>query len=166
MVSAGGIIYASDMNKALASRVPVSQVSDPTNSAAIASTTEVVIATLPSTLYRANTAFQVVVDGYWNPANTLTSGAQFRLRKTNASGAIVVDWLRHGGAPYGVNGWFYLANRFTTTAAVTTSLVLTAALPPSGAGSFTMIGTAGRPRRVITWEIGDQADYVDDVDLT
>lgn len=163
MVSAGGIISASDVNKALAYRVPVAHVSDPGSTAAIAAT-EVAALTVPSTLYKANTRFKVEVWGFYSYAAS-TANAYARLRKFNAtpaSGALVVEFTRLPDMSVLGNHWVKLEGYFTTTAAVTTSLNFTLA---TAASSVTMIGSAGQMRQCNITEYGDQSDYPDDPDL-
>lgn len=162
MVAAGGIIYASDMNKALASRLPYAHVADTGSSSAI-TTTEGVALTIPSQLYKANTAFQVVVEGILTGASSCTR-CYTRLRKgSTTSGALVAEW---SGLPMTVNGTFWggVTKRFTTGgAAVTTALSLTL---QANVGTVTHTGTGGQPRCVDIIEIGDQADWPDLPDLT
>lgn len=164
MVAAGGIVYAADMNKALARRTPYAHVADVASSAAIAAT-EVAALTVPSTAYKANTAYEVVVEGFYIYAAT-TANAYARLRKFNATpsaGALVCEFTRIPDQSVLGNHWLQLSRRFTTTAAVTTALSFTLA---TAASTVTMVGTAGQQRQVNIFEIGDQSAFVDDPALT
>ena len=91
-VAAGDIVLASDMNTAQSYRIPVVHLGLSVDSAALG-TAETVFMTIPSTLYKANTAYRFRFEfGY--TTSVASAGFYLRLRKTNLAGAVVVDMQR------------------------------------------------------------------------
>ena len=165
MVAGGDIIYAADMNRALSSRVPIANVADTLSSSAVG-TTETIILTLPNTLYKANTAFELRLEGGYTQSVATGVGSYFRVRKGTVAGVVVGDFQRAAELTAN-NTLAHEFNRrkiFTTLAsAITTSLVVTL---QCAAGTTTHVGNSQSPRQVYVVEVGDQADYPDAPDLT
>lgn len=122
-------------------------------------TTETVVMTLPSHLYRANRAYEVKVAGQI-VMSSAANVCQFRLRKTNASGTVLADWGRNGVTT--TNGeTLNLDTRcfwVDGSGDVTATLVLTAV---ASAGTVTMAAGASFPRKTEIWDAGHRFDFED-----
>lgn len=126
-----------------------------TNTAAIAAVPTTVL-TLPNMTYRANRAFKIV--SYANYA--LTSGVSPAspigvFRKTNPAGAIVCNPGRFVLATPNDIGT-RVEGIFTTAAAVNATVVMVLSTPTD---SVTQKGSAGSPRCVYVYDIGEAASY-------
>lgn len=148
-------IYGRSMHRGITSRV-----TSTVNSAAIG-TTETVIATLPSTTYRAERVYEMKITGEWN-ISIATNLPVFKIRKTNAAGQILGEWGRVVGNGTNLNAHaLCLQNRFfwvDGTADVTATLVLTLVV---NAGTATMQAAAGVCRKVEIFDVGNELDYTD-----
>lgn len=162
VVAAGDIVLASDMNTAQEYRLPVAHLALTVDSAALG-TAETIFMTIPSTTYRANTAFRFRIEvGY--TTSVVNVGAYLRLRKTSLAGAVVVDMQRlpELAANNTLVHRQYIEGMFTTLAsAVTAALVVTAS---TSTGTVTIKGAP--PSQVDIFAVGAQSDFPDAQDLT
>lgn len=161
-VAAGDLVLASDMNTALESRVPVSHVALTVATGALG-TAETLFMTVPSTLYRANTAFRVRFEVAYTTA-AANAGVYFRCRKTNLAGAVVVDFQRAPELAANnalAHRMFYEAMFTTLGSAVTAALAFTVTTASS---TVSILGAP--PTQVDVIPVGAQADFPDAQDLT
>lgn len=127
-------------------------------SSAAIGTTETVVMTLPAFTYRAGRAYEVSMKAGIG-ISTITTKADFRLRKTNAAGQDLGEWFRYSStATAGIDQANGPGPVFTVApgADVTATLVLTLA---STTGTTIHFGSAASPRRVIVRDIGDETLY-------
>ncbi len=133
----------------------------PSTSAAIG-TTETVVLTIPNMVFKAGKAYKVTMKAmmYGSVAGAL---GNFRVRKTNASGA---DWGEYGrtrcegtnsGSSVGVGGSpLYLTRSANTD--LTADVVLTCSA--NTGNTVTLWASAATPRTFLIEEVGDAADYL------
>lgn len=127
-------------------------------SSAAIGVTETVVLSFPSKTYLAGRAYEVRMRG-GVVLSTVTTKADFRLRKTNAAGQDLGEWFRYStSATSGVDQANGNGPVFTVApgADVTGVLVLTIA---ATTGTATHFAFATSPRRVIIEDIGDDTDY-------
>lgn len=117
-----------------------STVSDPGDSALIG-VTETAVLTVPATTYIAGRTYRVTVQGRFK-VDTTTTDPIWRLRKTNAAGALLCLWGRTGTGKASQENALNLQQHFTVGASdVTASLAL--CVVGSAATNVQMMGTFG-----------------------
>jgi hypothetical protein len=136
-----------------------------TTSSGAVGTSESVVITVPSQTYLANRLYRLQVTG----ALTMSAGTAYgacKIRKTNAAGAIVLEWPRTG-APGHTNAFDVpLKDRYFKVGGsnVTTALVFT--LTSSAAATVTHSAAATYPRGVHIYAAGPQANQPTAVTLS
>lgn len=157
-VNAGDVILAAHVNDALAWRAPTGVASDTANSAAIG-TTETIVLTVPSATYKANTAYEILVEGgFITSAISITFYA--RLRKTTVAGQVIGDFQRPneiGANPTLAHNLSLPPKIFTVGAtAVTASLQFTL---QAASGTVTQVANTQAPRRIDVTERGETSAW-------
>lgn len=126
------------------------------NSSAIG-TTETAILTVSSFTWQAQRAYRVSF-GNKITCSASTNVGTFRLRKTNATGAVLGDAGAYGPSPaapdVAASSHFYVRRTLTTDLTATVVLTLQAS-----AGTVTQTAASTQPRFVIIEDVGDAGDW-------
>lgn len=140
-------------------RGQVNRVSSTTASAAIGST-ETVVMTFPSMTYRANRSYRVFHEANWTISAATAGYGNFQVRKTNASGTVLVTYSRFRGDLTSTQFSGRASGVFTVGASdVTATIVVTCA----GTASYNIVqfAQAGTPRVCSIYDVGPNTNYPD-----
>lgn len=143
MPNAGDIIYASDI--ARLDPAPLVEVSSATNPVTGISS-ETAFLTLPSTLFSADSAYEVVLEGGFT-MSVSTNVPLLTLRKTDASGTIVANFGPRLQAP-GTTSATAINSRAAFQVGGSSVTAVLCATVSASAGTVTIVGNSQRQARL------------------
>lgn len=160
-VFGGDVILASHINR-LAPE-PIVQVSFASSSGAI-TTTEDDFLTLASTTFKANSAYEAILDAGYS-MSVATNVPLLNLRKTNESGTLVGNFGPRLPAPGTTSATLLYTTLMFQIGSSDVTAVLCATAQAS-AGTVTIIGNGQRQRRLRIYYRGDASSYTNLPTLT